>query len=275
MTLALVPADLHNHTTWCDGRSTAFEMAAAAYERGFSDFGFSGHSNVAFDQPCSVRDMAGYIADIRSLQQSYAGRMRIYCGVEQDYCGPVADRSLYDYLIGAVHYLPNESDGSYFAVDGQPESLAEGIDAGFGGDAYAMCRAYFELVVKNASSYRPDIVAHFDLVVRNNSGGRFFDEQDRRYQSAALTALTALRQQEQVLELNSGGIYRGFRATPYPAEFLLQEWQRSGGRITLSADAHETQAVGFRFAEGLDLLRSVGFRSLLVWQDGAFREQGL
>lgn len=273
--MTAVQADLHNHSAWCDGSSTAEKMAAAAYERGFSDFGFSGHSYAAFDPPCSVRDMAGYIGDIRRLQASYAGRMRIYCGVEQDYYGPVADRASYDYLIGAVHYLPNAADGGYFAVDGKPQALAEGIAQSFGGDPYAMCREYFRLAAENAGRYQPDLVAHFDLVVKNNQDGRFFDEQDRRYRSAALEALEYCRELDQVLELNSGGIYRGFRAAPYPAEFLLRAWRGWGGHITLSADAHETQAIGFRFVEGCELLRAIGFRSLLVWQNGAFVEQGL
>ncbi|NLF79568.1 MAG: hypothetical protein GX572_00075, partial [Clostridia bacterium] len=51
--MTAINADLHNHSAWCDGRCTAKEMAAAAYDLGFSDFGFSGHSSVAFDPPCS------------------------------------------------------------------------------------------------------------------------------------------------------------------------------------------------------------------------------
>ena len=55
-------ADIHNHSDFCDGKSTPAEMAASAFEKGFSDFGFSGHSYAAFDLPCSVRDEEGYIA---------------------------------------------------------------------------------------------------------------------------------------------------------------------------------------------------------------------
>ena len=45
----------HNHTNLCDGRNTPDEMARAALEAGFTDFGFSGHSYAPFDLDYSVK----------------------------------------------------------------------------------------------------------------------------------------------------------------------------------------------------------------------------
>lgn len=45
----------HNHTNLCDGRNTPDEMARAALEAGFTDFGFSGHSYAPFDRSVSMR----------------------------------------------------------------------------------------------------------------------------------------------------------------------------------------------------------------------------
>lgn len=89
--------------------------------------GFSGHSHAQFDLPCSVRDVPGYLAAVRALQKDYAGKMNIYCGVEQDFCAPVADCADYDYLIGCVHYLHCPDNDSYYPVDSSAEELAAAL----------------------------------------------------------------------------------------------------------------------------------------------------
>lgn len=273
--MTTVLADLHNHTNLCDGHSTPAQMAQAAFEKGFTDFGFSGHSYTVFDLPCSVRDEAAYLKTIHDLHKRYAGRMRIYCGMEQDYWAPVTDRSAYAYLIGAVHYLLDLESGQYYAVDGGVEEFIFCVKESFGGDPYALVRRFYDYTAENVCHYLPQVVAHFDLVVKNNGDGRFFDENDRRYQNAAMEALAACLETGAIFELNTGGVYRGYRESPYPADFLLREILRRGGRITLAADAHETRAIGFGFDDACERLRCLGFKSLWVWQDGTFIEQGL
>ena len=269
-----VLADIHNHSDFCDGTSTPAQMAAAAYAKGFSDFGFSGHSFAAFDLPCSVRDEEGYIAEVRRLEADYAGKMRIYCGVEQDFYAPVADRSRYDYLIGSVHYI-RDDNGFHHSVDASYEENVTCIKEVFGNDSLAFCQSYYQLVTENAFTYQPQQIGHFDLLVKNNLDGRLFDEYDKRYQAVAVEALASCLELDTVFELNFGGIFRGYRDYPYPAEFLLRELKTRGGRVTLAADAHQTEAVGFGFEMGEQILKSIGFGSLMVWHDGEFIEQAI
>ncbi len=58
-----------------------------------------------------------------------------------------------------------------------------------------------------------------------------------RYRAAALEALHAADPDATLLEINTGGVARGYRAAPYPALFLLREWRSMGGRSS-SSDAH-------------------------------------
>ena len=95
----------HNHTNLCDGRNTPDEMARAALEAGFTDFGFSGHSYAPFDLDYSVKSEQHYVQELRALQKAYAGRLRIAVGMEADWFAPVNDRAALDYIIGSVHYL--------------------------------------------------------------------------------------------------------------------------------------------------------------------------
>ena len=124
----------HNHTNLCDGRNTPDEMARAALEAGFTDFGFSGHSYAPFDLDYSVKSEQHYVQELRALQKAYAGRLRIAVGMEADWFAPVNDRAALDYIIGSVHYLRDEATGRYYAVDGAPEALDACVTQMFGGD---------------------------------------------------------------------------------------------------------------------------------------------
>ena len=145
----------HNHTNLCDGRNTPDEMARAALEAGFTDFGFSGHSYAPFDLDYSVKSEQHYVQELRALQKAYAGCLRIAVGMEADWFAPVNDRAALDYIIGSVHYLRDEATGRYYAVDGAPEALDACVAQMFGGDALAMARAYYALVAENVRKYRP------------------------------------------------------------------------------------------------------------------------
>ena len=212
----------HNHTNLCDGRNTPDEMARAALEAGFTDFGFSGHSYAPFDLDYSVKSEQHYVQELRALQKAYAGRLRIAVGMEADWFAPVNDRAALDYIIGSVHYLRDEATGRYYAVDGAPEALDACVTQMFGGDALAMARAYYALVTENVRKYRPEIIGHFDLVKKNNCGGHLFDEADPVYRTAALEALDACAATGAVFEVNTGGMFRGYCGEPYPSRFLLE-----------------------------------------------------
>lgn len=159
----------HNHTNLCDGRNTPDEMARAALEAGFTDFGFSGHSYAPFDLDYSVKSEQHYVQELRALQKAYAGCLRIAVGMEADWFAPVNDRAALDYIIGSVHYLRDEATGRYYAVDGAPEALDACVTQMFGGDALAMARAYYALVAENVRKYRPEIIGHFDLVKKTTA----------------------------------------------------------------------------------------------------------
>ena len=42
-------ANYHTHTKYCDGKNTVAEMTKAAFDKGFTHLGFSGHGYTDFD----------------------------------------------------------------------------------------------------------------------------------------------------------------------------------------------------------------------------------
>jgi len=257
----------HVHTQFCDGRSTAEEMVLSALEHGFSSLGFSSHAKQYFDHRYAMDDEREeqYIAEVRRLQEKYKKHIRIWLGTELDpFC--YSERSRYDYVIGSVHLLP--APGALYGVDGVKARTVKLRDEAFGGDGLRMAEAYFHMYGAYQFSRRPDIAGHMDLIRKNNVLGDLFDENDPRYRAAALSALYMVKDSGAVIEVNTGAMSRYNFKTPYPARFLLEEWLNIGGEVMLSSDCHDANHIMTGYAESVDLLLSVGFKTVRVLGTG-------
>ena len=72
-----------------------------------------------------------------------------------------------------------------------------------------------------------------------------------------------------ILEINTGGVSRGYRESPYPALFLLKEWRQMGGRVILTSDSHSPDTVVFGYDDAAALARAAGFdRSVVLTLSG-------
>ena len=266
----------HVHTTFCDGKSTAEEQVRSALSHGCQSLGFSGHAPQRFDPPCcmSLENEAAYIAEIRRLQAAYAGRIRIWMGLELDLFS-CADTARYDYIIGSVHYLPAK-DG-FTAVDGDIPALQRLLQDEFHGDGLAMTEEYYRLYAALMRCRRPLIGGHFDLVRKYNKALRLFDEEAPRYRAAAMNALRAAREAGAVLEVNTGGIARYGAEAPYPGPALLKAWREMGGRVILSSDCHFAPDIVAGYAQAARLLLEIGYKSVCVLgtADETLAETGL
>ena len=129
--------------------------------------------------------------------------------------------------------------------------------------------AYFAEVEKIAAK-KPDILGHIDLIKKLNADGSFFDEESPRYKAAALKALHAARENDCILEVNTGGVYRGYRKDFYPGAWLLGEWNKLGGRVIITADAHDTKALTFGFEAVAAKLKELGYTKVQVLGKGGF-----
>lgn len=268
-----IRSTIHNHCTLCDGVSTAEDMARAAYEAGFTDFGFSSHGVTPFDMWYSLKDEKGYLDAVCRIKNQYKDKMRVYCGIEQDYYAPVADPSVYDFIIGAVHYIM--LDGVYYPVDASQRLMADCIDKNFSGNSTAFAAAYYAVVAENVKAYRPDVIAHFDLITKYEADYKLFDEEDGGYRKAALDALEECAAIGGVFEVNTGAMIRARKKQPYPAPFLLKRLAQLNGRVLLSADCHDKRYLTYGFNQSLALIKECGFSRITVFEKGKFIDKPL
>ena len=126
-------ANYHTHTKYCDGKNTVAEMTKAAFDKGFTHLGFSGHGYTDFDESyCMSREnIQNYLRDVAAVKAEYAGKMEVYAGVEQD-CFSTESTDIYDYIIGSTHYV--YKDGLYHTVDESEEKTNAIVREFFGGD---------------------------------------------------------------------------------------------------------------------------------------------
>lgn len=251
----------HTHTVFSDGRSTAREQIERALALGFTALGFSDHSVQELDAFTGIpapRE-ADYRAEVRALAAEYAPRIRVYLGLEWDSEFGIADPAAYDYVILSAHYVLG--GGGRALVDCRPrrEAVFALRDAAYAGDGEAMAADYFERLGARALQRRPDIVGHFDLVKYFNAADALYNRHSPRVRRAQLAALEKVRQSGALLEINTGGMARGYVDEPYPSRDLLRAWREMGGGVILGSDCHDAALMDYGFDAALSWLCEDGF----------------
>lgn len=239
-------SDYHIHTTFSDGKNTPEEMVIAAIEMGIAEIGFSDHSYTFFDESyCIKRDkIAEYKREIARLKAKYKDKIKILCGVEQDFYS-TESVSGYDYAIGSVHYV--KKGDKYLAVDESEQDFVKTVKDFFNGNYYEFAKAYFDTVAGFSERKEIAIIGHFDLVSKFNEKGKLFDETDERYVSSWKAAADKLIAADKTFEINTGAIARGYRTEPYPSDEIKAYIKGKGGKFIFSSDSHAKETICFGF----------------------------
>ena len=268
------PSNVHTHTRWCDGANTPMEMAEAALALGFTDLGFSshtqeiGHPGLGMD----VEEEDGYKADVAAARAAFAGRLAILCGAERDTYSPSTGQG-FDYLIGSNHYLPPQQ-GAFIAVDVSAPCLTEARDEWYGGDWKAMVRDFYADSLRNVRENKPAIVGHFDLITKYNPGNAVFPEDDPFYRSTALAALDEVagivKAYGGMVEMNMAPVARKLREEPYPSPFLLRHLAQREVRVIVTGDSHKAETLDNAFDKAPFFLAAAGFTRVAALSGGEF-----
>ena len=264
--------NLHTHSTFSDGKDTPEELVLEAIKRGFQGIGFSEHvfcarSSYKFQMP--VERTQDYQREVRRLKEKYKGIIDVFCGLEYEMLADVPAEG-YDYLIGSAHYL--DMDGKTVAVDTDLETTLNCVKENFGGDGMAYARRYYENILRLPEVGKFDILAHFDLVTKNNEKGNFVDANTKEYLDLAFGAIHGLQGEIPLFEVNTGVIIRGYRSFPYPQMDILKELKRCGFGAVISSDCHNKDHLDYFFQEAQQLLAEAGFVSKFVLTDEGFQE---
>lgn len=261
--------NLHTHTTFCDGKNTVLQMAAAAEAAGLASLGFSGHAYTPHDESycMMLSDYAAYRDEILKARAMYKGTLDIYIGLEQDFysAAPTIDT---DFIIGSVHYV--EKDGVFTPVDETRGDIERAVNELYGGDIYAFLERYFSIVENVHDKTGCDIVGHIDLCEKFNNDGTLFDRDHPRYIAAYKKAVDKLAAQGCIFEINTGAMSRGYTDFPYPQRNILKYIASVGGKITVSSDSHSADTVDYKLDKMCALARDCGFDGVYTLTENGF-----
>ena len=266
------PFTYHNHTTFCDGKSTVEEMILSAIEKGCDGIGFSAHSYTAYDGDYCLKEgkTEEYCRTVKSLAEKYKDKIDVFLGIELDiFSNCEFYNQDYQYKIGSVHSV---TDGeNYYTVDASEKQFLSTVETLYGGDFYAYCDDYFKLLARTYEITKCDIVGHIDLVAKFNEGGKYFDESNERYLRSARAAIRKLASDGVIFEINTGAISRGYRKTPYPSRPLMRIIREEGGRVTYSSDCHAAENVLCEYQSAVDYAKEFGFEGFMKLDGEKFK----
>lgn len=247
----------HSHTTFCDGKNTPEEMVQKAIELKCPEFGFSGHSPI-YEVPTqwAIKDEAGYIKEITRLKEKYKGTIDIFMGLEQDLLSNIS-KYKYDYLIGAVHYVPKGN--LYLPVDASSDKMVNFVNSQYKGDVYEYCEDYYSLMEKVYEKTKCNIIAHFDLVTKFNEINKLIDTSEKRYIKAANKALDVLLKTDAIFEINTGAISRGYRTEAYPEKWMIDKIANANKKFVINSDTHSCDTIDCKFDEVKKYLDDKGY----------------
>ena len=268
--------NLHTHSTYCDGSKEVEEMILGAIKYKYNIIGISSHGPLPFANDWTIKKekLNNYIKEVQDLKSKYKGKIKVLLGLELDYIVDYKmeyiDKRIFnrlDYWIGSVHFLGKNKGNEYWTVDYNSEELKQGIKESFDGDVEKAVSKYYNYVEDMIENYNPPILGHLDLIKKNNKDGVLFNERDRWYRERVLSVLDKIKLSKTVVELNTGGKYRGYSDSYYPSNWILKEIKARNIPLTISRDAHDIESLDYEYEKSIELLKSVGFNKIYYFNE--------
>ena len=272
---------LHAHGKYCDGRGELEQFVQTAIERNFRGLGFSSHAPIPVhsDWTMPEKELPLYLDEIETLKQRYKGQIDLYTGLEIDYVKGLispADARFQklklDFSIGSIHSLYDPQTGKHYCVYGPEEEVEHLINATFRGSSKKMIHAYYEASRELLAAGGFSFLGHLDLIKKLNKNSRYFDEASGWYREEIEHTLAVAREHNRMLEVNTGGIARGYITEPYPSPWIIELCGNMGIPLVLNSDAHRHEDIDFHYAETAAIIKKAGCRRLSVLSKNGWEE---
>ena len=237
----MITFDYHTHHHRCGhAQGTVEQYIQIAVALRLEEIGISDHAPLYWlegDHPQTGSAMArshlaGYVDEVLTLRDKYAGRIQVRLGLEADYFegwDEVYREALapypFDYVIGSVHYVYGQ----------HIYDTRRWRDCQDPGSHYA---EYFRLVRASARSGLFDILGHTTGLLAYGPPPEAEMLHREFRETAAAVAETGV-----AVEINASGIRKG-GPEPFPAGALLQQYLAANVPLTYGSDSHLPTEVG-------------------------------
>lgn len=257
--------DCHMHSSFsADSHTPAEEMIRKAISLDMKGITFTEHLDPDYPQTPENLDFSldidSYCKSLSLLKEKYSDKPEILFGIElglqphlADFFQKLLKEVPFDFVIGSSHVVHGFDPYYPDFFQGRRESLCY--------------MEYFESILENLSVYSDfDVYGHIDYIVR------YGPNQNReysygRYQDILDEILKKIISMEKGIELNTGGYHYGL-GEPNPCTAIIRRYKEMSGEIiTIGADAHTPEKIGYAFDRAACVLENCGFRYYTVFKE--------
>ncbi|MHA1368525.1 MAG: histidinol-phosphatase [Promethearchaeota archaeon] len=259
--------DHHIHTFRCrHAIGTSGDYVRSAIKKGMAIVGISDHfpmrylpKTIPVDEYAMEREEFGdYINELKDLRERYKDEIEVCIGTEVDFYLPEISTIKewltpylgdLDYIYGSVHVVDDwPVDDSRFLENYQRVGINN------------VWIKYFENLLDMVKSGMFDIVGHFDIPKKYKNLPTI-DMTDR-----IEVILDEIKESGMVMELNTAGARKPINEF-YPSKRILKMAFEKGVQVTLGSDAHDPDEVGYAFPEAINLLKEIGYDSIVSFKN--------
>lgn len=269
----MIISDFHCHSSNSGDSETKMELQIEAAKRcGIKHLCITEHMDLDYpdvipgyeDEMCDfVLDADTYLTEYKGMYSKYCSSdvydFNLYFGVELGLQTQVSDQNKafisrypFDFVIASSHVFDNSDP--YFPPfwEGKCES--------------DLFRRYFESIYENLCLFNDfDVYGHLDYIIR------YGKEKDKNFKYSDFSdeldsILKKLIELGKGIEINTGGLKNGLQY-PNPNPSIIRRYKELGGEIiTVGADAHTPDYVGYRFDVAEDVLKDCGFKYYTIFK---------
>jgi len=249
--------DMHVHTALCKhATGSVEEYVQSAIRRELSVMAFTDHLPLPDGMPghyaMDFAEIGQYVREVISVASE---EVEVLLGVEADWLPDQIDftRDLlvsypFDVVLGSVHFLDDWAFDDPALCDRYAAWTPE-----------RLWKRYFDELIEAAGSGLFDVMAHPDLVKKFD----FRPEKEPLEEYSRVAE--ALAQAGVAIEVNTAGLRKPCKEL-YPSRAFLVALKNAGVPATVGSDAHKPEHVGMDIGKAEEVLRSVGYESVLVFR---------
>ena len=276
--------NLHQHSTFSDGKSEPEAYVKKALELGFRAMGFAEHSPLPFPTSFSLKEenADAYVQETTRLKELYHEKLALYRALEFDFIPGLSDDFSFwrkklqlDYAIGSVHLVKPEQDDGLWFIDGPlREKYDDGLKRYFNNDIKKAVRTYYFQVNQMIETQPFEIVGHLDKIKMHNAN-RYFGEEEKWYRQLVNETLALIKEKDLVVEVNTRGLYKKRSNRLFPDDETLKQVKNRGIPVLISTDAHHPDELHAFMDFAVHRLVEIGIKSVVFFRSGTWENVSL
>ena len=257
-------ADYHTHSNFSEDSDEAMEeMVKSAIRLGLKELAVTDHLDYDYADPefTFFLDINAYSESFEKLKNKYKNEIKLLSGVEIGLQPHLKEKNIsfsksydFDFIIASTHTTDKKDfyNGDFFIGKTQKEAYLR----------------YFEDVLDNILIHKElnfNVYGHLDYINRyGNYDNKILSYID--FKNIIDEILKTLIEHGKGIEINTSGFRYGLNQT-HPQTEILKRYKELGGEIlTVGSDAHKASDISADFDKAYEIIKSVGFNYITLFE---------